>query len=1286
MAIFPDRIVQKNSTDSPQTVRTEIDPVIGSDPIIGGELVIQRSIGGAQLFTLDSLNSPVIVGVSASEGAVAPSILLNFEEDGTDTPYQYVAGGIPFDTSGKFGKCFKHEATLPSPRINPLRVAAEDMPVLGSAEWTFSFWFKSDFTSDFYTGSVANTLLVASASDYVHGPGAFTVTIDGGTSDAGGIGTATSRTADLAKGAIVFGLGGMYGPTENTDTSIPSTGEIVTSANTGVCDNDWHYITFSHEGSGVYSCFIDGDLKERNIVNAPINHSLPGASGLVLPTGLEFGGALQINDNTPFPGTEFNGFNGRLDGVTLHAGIAIYRGLREFATPTAPPTDVEVQQPLDSLRRLIDTNIDLTPTNGDTIVYNATEGFWENAPAPAFNISGNNIGDLGDVNIAPIASIAQGEALSWDAVTSRWVNTPVLIENTDVDVSLISVGSVIRHDGSTGWKSERLNYSDLNGAPQALSDLNQDLDLGNYNLVDLGDVAISNLLNGDVLVWNASTNQFENITAPPANISTNLFADLSDVRSFAEASEATSETNIWLHWNQAEQAWEPEELDYGEITNRPTHLSQFSNNLNISAFPNDSNYITIGGLNGQSVGVFGDVTITSPVESHVLVYRSGKWRNEFGPPANISSNSIGDLSDVTRTQLSNTSPATVTLDDTGHLVFDSPQAATNITYQVMYSDDYDGVGLSAIRDSDDTGSEVFVSRAGGIDLRSDVNYVRLNGKPGVTTNRPELRFETGDSFATPATGRYISLKMPATVLEDQIYYLPQEDGDVGDVLATNGVGELAWVARVQNNELGQLTDVDLVTQLPVQGSSLVYNSAAAVWVPGAPAIDLSTTVLDDISDVSYGGTPGTGQALLWSGSAWVPGDISVTSTIIDSDDIGTAPTAGQFLVYDGTNFNGVTLADVATTNDYGDLDNLPTLFSGDYDDLTNLPTLFSGDYDDLSNKPTIPSTANDLSDVDTVTTAPVVDQALVWDGSNWVPGDVASDEASPAIVWTVDSLGSLSYSFTGSGFSAAAQNPDLYVVRGQKYTFDKVTTNAHPFELRDGANAQYTDGVVGLQPVSGVGTLEWVVPMDAPDELFYQCTAHPQMRGTIYVVGAGVDLASSNIEELANVSASAPVVGQALVWDGTEWVPGTVVSGNGTTGSAISQATTETQTTGTSGELTFIDLGTSGTLVSIEADAAAWVTIYSAAALRTADASRAFADDPAQGSGVLAEFVLPASTAVLTTPSTNYFNSEPLVSESIYALVRDASTGLVMDGVAVTVKAFAISGFTAISGGTFGSG
>ena len=64
------------------------------------------------------------------------------------------------------------------------------------------------------------------------------------------------------------------------------------------------------------------------------------------------------------------------------------------------------------------------------------------------------------------------------------------------------------------------------------------------------------------------------------------------------------------------------------------------------------------------------------------------------------------------------------------------------------------------------------------------------------------------------------------------------------------------------------------------------------------------------------------------------------------------------------------LGAVATSNDYDDLTNLPTLFSGAYADLTGKPTLFSGAYADLTGKPTLFSGAyGDLTGAPTLGTA-----------------------------------------------------------------------------------------------------------------------------------------------------------------------------------------------------------------------------------------------------------------------------------------------------------------------------
>lgn len=53
------------------------------------------------------------------------------------------------------------------------------------------------------------------------------------------------------------------------------------------------------------------------------------------------------------------------------------------------------------------------------------------------------------------------------------------------------------------------------------------------------------------------------------------------------------------------------------------------------------------------------------------------------------------------------------------------------------------------------------------------------------------------------------------------------------------------------------------------------------------------------------------------------------------------------------NIGGTSIGEAAKTNNYNDLDNKPTLFSGDYNDLTNKPTGISVDWPDITNKPVI---------------------------------------------------------------------------------------------------------------------------------------------------------------------------------------------------------------------------------------------------------------------------------------------------------------------------------------------
>lgn len=117
--------------------------------------------------------------------------------------------------------------------------------------------------------------------------------------------------------------------------------------------------------------------------------------------------------------------------------------------------------------------------------------------------------------------------------------------------------------------------------------------------------------------------------------------------------------------------------------------------------------------------------------------------------------------------------------------------------------------------------------------------------------------------------------------------------------------------------------------------------------------------------------------------------------------------------------------------------------------------------------------------------------------------------------FTVTNSGSGAYVFSGAGTSSDS-NPDLYLVRGETYTFS-VNASGHPFYINTasgtGTGNAYSDGTSnnGVE----VGTIELTVQQDAPETLYYNCQYHSSMAGTIYVVkpstttGASLDDATA---------------------------------------------------------------------------------------------------------------------------------------------------------------------------------
>ena len=104
------------------------------------------------------------------------------------------------------------------------------------------------------------------------------------------------------------------------------------------------------------------------------------------------------------------------------------------------------------------------------------------------------------------------------------------------------------------------------------------------------------------------------------------------------------------------------------------------------------------------------------------------------------------------------------------------------------------------------------------------------------------------------------------------------------------------------------------------------------------------------------------------------------------------------------------------------------------------------------------------------------------------------------VAYTVTANGSSAYRFAGNGVVSTADNPDLYLIRGQKYRFINNSGGSHPFQIRESSGGTaYSTGVTNNGAASG--NIDFAPTFDSPSKLVYQCTSHGGMVGNIYMTG-----------------------------------------------------------------------------------------------------------------------------------------------------------------------------------------
>ena len=272
-------------------------------------------------------------------------------------------------------------------------------------------------------------------------------------------------------------------------------------------------------------------------------------------------------------------------------------------------------------------------------------------------------------------------------------------------------------------------------------------------------------------------------------------------------------------------------------------------------------------------------------------------------------------------------------------------------------------------------------------------------------------------------------------------------------------------------------------------------------------------------------------------------------------------------------------------------------------------------------------------------------------------------------------------------FPDSPSNGTTHTAAGVTWTYDGTTWKA------SGSTASYTlptasatvlGGVkVGTNlSINGSGVLSAsggeITVQEEGSSLATAATTLNFVGGNVTATGTGATKTitiSAGIPSDLGINATARVLYQAGNGN-TDILPagnsGEVLTSGGSgvvpSWSTVSSGATRTTANGTTASIannTAADLTIAAAktyvLHEIQVDKAAWVTLYTDTASRTADANRTELEDPAAGAGIIAEVVTTGGVSQKLTPGTVGFNLDGTPSTNVYLKVvnKSGSTGTV---------------------------
>ena len=586
---------------------------------------------------------------------------------------------------------------------------------------------------------------------------------------------------------------------------------------------------------------------------------------------------------------------------------------------------------------------------------------------------------------------------------------------------------------------------------------------------------------------------------------------------------------------------------------------------------------------------------------------------------------------------------------------------------------------------------------------------------------------TADSLKTGATKINSNFTELYTILANNPIAIPSVANNSGKYLTTNGVTvswqpftppNLATVATsgsytdltnkptipaaYSSTSINALSDVNTATNVPTNGQPLVWNSVSSNWIPGSVILD-SLSTLSDVTITS----PSAGQVLKYNGVAWINdadstsggagvGTVTNVSVISLNGFAGTVATSSS------------TPAITITTSITGMLKGNGTAISAATSGTDYAPGTGALTTGIVKSTTTTGALTIAVAGTDYQSPIGTISGLVKGNGANALTAAVAGTDYQLPI-GTISGLvkgngaNALTAAIAGTDYQSAQSVTGIVkssgttrsaAVAGTDYApgTGALTTGIIKSTTTTGA---LTIAVAGTDYQSPIGTITGLVKGNGANTLT-AAVAGTDYQSAQSVTGIVKSSGTTRSAAVAGTDYQAPVSATGILKSsgvsgnvtaataGTDYQAPISLTTNGSSGQATfsnntlnipqytalaarnsTNATTASLANNAAGNIT-ITGWKSYMLLSIQTSAAAWVTVYTSSAARTADASRTITSDPTPGSGVIAEVITTSATTQIFSPAVLGFSDEVSPSTDIQVKVvnRSGSTA----AITITIK------------------